>query len=59
MADRNKAIDELKLAETFPQTHKPFDECWSVRMDSELFVIDDDEHMLPDFRMILMMQDVR
>lgn len=43
MADRNKAIDELKLAETFPQTHKPFDECWSVRMDSELLVIDDDE----------------
>lgn len=43
MADRNKAIDELKLAEAFPQSHIPFDECWSVRMDSELLVIDDDE----------------
>lgn len=43
MADRNKAIDEMKLAEAFPQPHKPFDECWSVRMDSELLVIDDDE----------------
>lgn len=43
MADRNKAIDELKLAEAFAQPHKPFDECWNVRMDSELLVIDDDD----------------
>ena len=43
MAGRNKAIDELKLAEAFTQPHKPFDECWSVRMDSELLVIDDDD----------------
>lgn len=43
MAGRNKAIDELKLTEAFSQPHKPFDECWSVRMDSELLVIDDDD----------------
>lgn len=43
MAGRNKAIDGLKLAEAFAQSHKPFDECWSVRMDSELLVIDDDD----------------
>lgn len=43
MAGRNKAIDELKLAEAFTQPHKPFDECWSVRMDSELLVFDDDD----------------
>lgn len=43
MTGRNKAIDGLKLAEVFAQSHKPFDECWSVRMDSELLVIDDDD----------------
>lgn len=43
MGDRNVAIDDLKLAEAFAQPHKPFDECWSVRMDSELLVIDDDD----------------
>lgn len=43
MGDRNVAIDGLKLAEAFAQPHKPFDECWSVRMDSELLVIDDDD----------------
>lgn len=43
MAGRNTAIDGLKLAEAFAQSHKPFDECWSVRMDSELLVIDDDD----------------
>lgn len=43
MSGRNAAIDDLKLAEAFAQSHKPFDECWSVRMDSEFFVIDDDD----------------
>lgn len=43
MAERNKAIDSLKLAESFTQCHNPFDECWTVRMDSELLVIDDDD----------------
>lgn len=42
MISRNKAIDDLKLAEAFAQPHKPFDQCWNVRMDSELLVIDDD-----------------
>lgn len=42
MESRNEAIDSLKLAEAFTQSHKPFDECWSIRMDSELLVIDDD-----------------
>lgn len=43
MTERNKAIDGLKLSEAFAQSHRPFDECWTVRMDSELLVIDDDE----------------
>ncbi|MCF0218440.1 MAG: hypothetical protein HUK14_01540 [Muribaculaceae bacterium] len=45
MTQRIEAIDSLHLAEAFTQSHKPFDECWSVSMDSELLVIDDDyEH---------------
>ena len=43
MTQRIEAIDSLRLAEAFAQSHKPFDECWSVRMDSELLVIDDDD----------------
>lgn len=43
MSERCDAIDSLKLAESFIQSHKPFDECWTVRMDSELLVIDDDQ----------------
>lgn len=43
MTSRNHIIDDLKLAESFAQTHQPFDECWTVRMDSELLVIDDDQ----------------
>lgn len=43
MASRNEAIDSLQFAEAFQQSHKPFDECWSVRMDSELLVVDDDD----------------
>lgn len=43
MTIRNHIIDDLKLAESFAQSHKPFDECWTVRMDSELLVIDDDQ----------------
>lgn len=42
MADRNDVIDGLKLAKAFTQSHRPFDECWTVRMDSKLLVIDDD-----------------
>lgn len=43
MTSRNHIIDDLKLAESFAQSHKPFDECWTVRKDSELLVIDDDQ----------------
>ena len=43
MASRNEAIDSLQFAEAFQQSHKPFDECWSVRMDSGLLVVDDDD----------------
>lgn len=43
MTIRNHIIDDLKLVESFAQSHKPFDECWTVRMDSELLVIDDDQ----------------
>lgn len=43
MTSRNHIIDDLKLAESFAQSHQPFDECWTVRMDSELLVIDDDQ----------------
>lgn len=49
MGERNAAIDELKLADAFAQSHKPFDECWSLRMDSELLVIDDDESHVTRF----------
>ncbi|MFC2710275.1 hypothetical protein [Hoylesella oralis] len=39
----NKAIDRLKLDKAFVQnTFRPFNACWTVRMDSELLVVDDD-----------------
>lgn len=44
MAVNQQAIDRIKLDEAFAtETNKPFNECWTVRMDSELMVIDDDE----------------
>ena len=37
------AIDKLKMDEAFASnTHSPFNECWTVRMDKELMVVDDD-----------------
>lgn len=39
----NEAIDGLRLREAFAQSHKPFDECWSVSMDSRILVVDDDD----------------
>lgn len=43
MAVNQPAIDNIKLDEAFAtETFKPFNECWTVRMDSELMVIDDD-----------------
>lgn len=44
MAVNQKAIDRIKLDEVFAtETYLPFNECWTVSMDSELMVIDDDE----------------
>lgn len=44
MAVNQQAIDRIKLDEAFAtDTFKPFNECWTVRRDRELMVIDDDE----------------
>ncbi len=44
MAVNQPAIDRIRLDEAFAtDTYKPFNECWTVRMDSELMVIDDDD----------------
>ena len=43
MAVGIEAIDKLKLDEAFAQgTFRPFNERWTVRMDKELLVVDDD-----------------
>ena len=50
MAVNQQAIDRIKLDEAFAtETYKPFHECWTVRMDSELMVIDDDEEKFSRF----------
>lgn len=50
MAVNQKAIDRIKLDEAFAtETYKPFNECWTVRMDRELMVIDDDEKQFSRF----------
>lgn len=37
------AIDKLKMDEAFASNiHSPFNECWTIRMDKELMVVDDD-----------------
>ena len=44
MAVNQQSIDSIRLDEAFAtNTYRPFNECWTVRMDSELVVIDDDE----------------
>lgn len=44
MAVNQQAIDRIKLDEAFAsETYLPFNECWTVSMDSELMVIDDDD----------------
>lgn len=44
MAVNQQAIDRIKLDEAFAtETYLPFNDCWTVSMDSELMVIDDDE----------------
>lgn len=43
MAVDQLAIDNLQLDVAFSSNvYKPFEECWCVRMDSELMVVDDD-----------------
>lgn len=43
MAVGIEAIDRLKLDEAFAKgTFRPFNECWTVRMDRELLIVDDD-----------------
>ena len=50
MAVSQQAIDKIRLDEAFAtNTHRPFNECWTVRMDSELMVIDDDEEKYSRF----------
>lgn len=50
MAVNQQAIDHIRLDEAFAKnTHKPFNECWTIRMDSELMVIDDDEEKYSKF----------
>ena len=50
MAVNQKAIDHIRLDEAFAtKTYKQFNECWTVRMDSELMVIDDDEERFSRF----------
>lgn len=37
------AIDKLRMDEAFAQgTFRPFNDCWTVRMDKELLIVDDD-----------------
>lgn len=50
MAVNQPAIDRIRLDEAFAtDTYKPFNECWTVRMDSELMVIDDDDEKYSRF----------
>jgi len=50
MAVNQPAIDRLKLDEAFGAgTFKPFNECWTVRMDTELLVVDDDTEKVSRF----------
>lgn len=50
MAVNQQAIDQIKLDEAFAtETYLPFNECWTVRMDSVLMVIDDDEEKFSRF----------
>ena len=44
------AIDKLRMDEAFAQgTYRPFNDCWTVRMDKELLIVDDDEQKYSRF----------
>lgn len=48
--NRVEAIDRLFLPEAFSTSvYMPFDECWTVRTDSKLLVIDDNQNKLSVF----------
>lgn len=50
MAVNQQAIDRIKLDEAFAtETYSPFNDCWTVSMDSELMVIDDDDLKISRF----------
>ena len=51
MAVDQVAIDRLRLDEAFTKKmlHRAFDECWTVKCDELLLVIDDDEAKVSRF----------
>lgn len=50
MSVNQQAIDRIKLDEAFATgTYLPFNDCWMVRMDSELMVIDDNDKKFSRF----------
>ena len=51
MAVNQKAIDHLRLNEAFAEKmlHRAFDECWTVKCDELLLVVDDDETKVSRF----------
>ena len=51
MAVNQMAIDRLRLDEAFTEKmlHRPVDECWTVKCDELLLVVDDDEKKVSRF----------
>ena len=51
MAVNQVAIDRLRLDEAFTEKmlHRAFDECWTVKCDETLLVVDDDETRISRF----------
>ena len=51
MAVNQMAIDRLRLDEAFTEKmlHRAFDECWTVKCDETLLVVDDDETRISRF----------
>lgn len=51
MSVNQKAIDRLRLDEAFAEKmlHRAFDECWTVKCDELLLVVDDDETKVSRF----------
>ena len=51
MAVNQVAIDRLRLDEAFTEKmlHRAFDECWTVKCDESLLIVDDDETRISRF----------